>query len=612
MKFYRERKMNKKKNFKEISAKLDSIIPSGVRVENKNREKFANAMTKKAGLSYDTAYEMSRVPLNYQDPLYDSILVQFQGYSLEEKNRRFRHYYKYNPILSNCVDIHSTFPLSDFELQAEDEEIKNYYNFLSRDKYNLLAMAEYILRDKTLLGEAFYIGNWDEENLEWKDWVQYPPEYIDITTIPGSSEKVFTVKPDPEIKKINQENTEASKILEDILRTNNRRYYEAAMKEQNYDVAEDRLIYVANKTNGYTKRGYALTERAVQDLLYESQIRTLQHTFVQRHLFPIKVFKLGSKELGWIPSKKHFENFKKLLIQAASDPDFNLIYHFGLEVEYIGTKDKIENLIPHFDWCAKRIMNAFFCNDTLINGETPGYAGQTANMKMLMMRFNTAREDLQKEFRNKIFFRIAKMQGFVKQTDGEIKKAVKVKSKNFSYKKYILPEFLWRRQNLLNNTQEQQFIMNLYQNDDIPFSIVADMFNLDTDMVKAYRKKDQGTYSNKITREIIDQTVKESPELSLKYVMGEDPIEIMKQKLSADKEVEKQEAMEKEMDMNGQSDFAGGGDIGSFDSGAPLDLGSDDVSSDTSTEEAPIEEGPTEGEGSETLPDSGGEPSPLE
>lgn len=595
--------MSKKEYFKNIAAKLNDAIPEGVQIENPLREKYAKAMQKKAsGLTYEAAYEMSRTPLNYQDPLYDSQLVMFPEYNLEEANKRYRHFYKFNPILGSCVDIHATFPLSDFELQAEDDEIKEYYNFLSRDKYNILAMSEYALRDKALLGEAFFIGNWDDDNFEWKEWVQYPPEFINITNIPGSSQKVFTVKPDPEIERISKENTEASSILQKILSEINPEYYEAAMNKENYNIPETRLIYVSNKTDGYTKRGFPLTKRALADLLYETNIRTLQHTFVQRHLFPIKVFKLGSKELGWVPSKKHFENFKKLLVQAASDPDFNLIYHFGLEVEYIGTKDKIENLIPHFEFVAKRIMNAFFVNDTLINGETPGYAGQTANMKMLMHRFNTAREDLQREYRNKIFFPIAKKQEFVKQTSGEIQKAVKVKSKNFSYKKYILPEFLWRRQNLLNNTQEQQFLMNLYNSDDIPFSIVADMFGLDTKMIKQYRKKDQGTYSNKITREIIDQTVKEDPSLSLKYISGEDPIEIMKEKMKANKKLEEQEQMDSETGINDST-----GDLEGFDSGAPIDLG---TSEEGSSEEI-LEEGPTEGEGGETLPETGGEESPL-
>lgn len=602
--------MPKEEYYKKIAAKLDNALIDGIAIPSEQRVKYAQAFAKKANISYDDAYNMTRVPLYFQDPLWDSQESFFDSYSLEEQNRRYRHWDKTHPIFSSCVDIHSTFPITDFELQAEDDEVKEYYNYLAHDRYDLVNMSTFALHDRTLLGESFFIGNWDEENLEWKEWVQYPPEFIEITNIPGTSERVFTIKPDPELKKIQEQSTEASEILQEILEHTNNQYYKTAMQGENYNVPEDRLMYVSNKTSAYAKRGTPIARRAVADLLYESQIRTLQHTFVQRHLFPIKVFKLGSKELGWIPSKKHFENFKKLLVQAAADPDFNLIYHFGLEVEYIGTKDKIENLIPHFEFTAKRIMNAFFVNDTLINGETPGYAGQTANIKMLMHRFNTCREELQKEYRNKMFFPIAKRQGLIRQTKGEQNKATKVKSNSFAYKKYILPEFMWRRQNLLNNTQEQQFLLNLYNSDDIPFSVIADMFGLDQNILKQYRKRDQGTYSNKITREIIDQTVKEDPALSLKYISGEDPIAIMAEKLKQNKALQDQEQMDRDNrdsgDMTGAPSDMGGGASVPFDSGAPIDLGGEEPPTETGEEnaETPLEEGPTEGEGGETLPNT--------
>ena len=162
-----------------------------------------------------------------------------------------------------------------------------------------------------------------------------------------------------------QENTHAAKVLAENLSKTDSKYYEAALNEEPYDIPDARIMYLANQVDGYSKRGYPLTKRALADLMYEQEIRTLQHTFVQRHLFPIKIFKLGSESLGWVPSQKHFQQFKKLLIQAAGDPDMSLIYHFGLQVDYVGTKDKIENLLPHFEWTTKRIMQAFFMNEAL-------------------------------------------------------------------------------------------------------------------------------------------------------------------------------------------------------------------------------------------------------
>ena len=548
---------------------------------------------KKADLAVDASMQYGRVPLFWQDPLYDSQLVMFPEYNLPEANKRYRHYYKFNPILSSCVDAHATFPLSDFQIMCPNEEVREYYQFTS-DRLDLLSLAECSLRDVALLGESVFLGNWDNANLEWEEWVQYPPEFVEITTIPGSNKKVFTIKPDPEIQRILEENTDASNLLASTLQKYDKKYYKAAVNNEPYDIPDARVMYLMNQTDGYSKRGYPLTKRALPDLMYEQQLRTLQHTFVQRHLFPIKIFKLGSESMGWVPSQKHFQQFKKLLIQAAGDPDMSLIYHFGLQVDYVGTKDKIENLIPHFDWTTKRIMQAFFMNEALMNGDT-SYAGQTANTRLLMHRFMTKRTKLENLFINKIFLPIARQQQLINQTLGEKKKCTLVKSKRFANNNYYLPTFMWQKQNLLNSQSERQFLMQLYEKDAIPWGIIRDVFGLDQKVIDYYRKEDQGTMSNELTREIVDQTVKDDPSLSLKYALGEDPIEILKQKL------EQQKVMQQtEEGLENAPDTMGDEPMPNFDSSAPIDLG---PSSMESGEEPSLEEtGPSTGDEGATEP----------
>lgn len=550
-------------------------------------------LKKKANLATDTSMQYGRVPLFWQDPLYDSQLVMFPEYNLSEANKRYRHYYKFNPILSSCVDVHAQFPLSDFQIMCPNEEVREYYQFTA-DRLELLNLAECSLRDVALLGESVFLGNWDNANLEWEEWVQYPPEFVEITTIPGSNKRVFTIKPDPEIQRILEKNTDASNLLASTLQKYDKKYYTAAVNNEPYDIPDARVMYLANQVDGYSKRGYPLTKRALLDLMYEQELRTLQHTFVQRHLFPIKIFKLGSESMGWVPSQKHFQQFKKLLIQAAGDPDMSLIYHFGLQVDYVGTKDKIENLIPHFDWTTKRIMQAFFMNEALMNGDT-SYAGQTANTRLLMHRFMTKRVKLENLFINKIFLPIARQQQLINQTSGEQKKCTLIKSKRFANNNYLLPTFMWQKQNLLNSQSERQFLMQLYDKGAIPFQIIRDVFGLDQKVIDFYRKEEQGTIANELTREIIDQTVKDSPELSLKYALGQDPIELLKKKLEEQTILENTEKGLEDV-PNTTSDEP----MPNFDSSAPIDLG---PSSMESGEEPSLEEtGPSTGDESATEP----------
>lgn len=571
--------MSKKITASELK-KMDNFQPELIETGN---------FKKKANLAVDTSMQYGRVPLFWQDPLYDSQLVMFPEYNLPEANKRYRHYYKFNPILSSCVDAHATFPLSDFQIMCPNEEVREYYQFTA-DRLDLLSLAECSLRDVALLGESVFLGNWDNNNLEWEEWVQYPPEFVEITTIPGSNKRVFTIKPDPEIQRILEQNTDASNLLASTLQKYDKKYYTAAVNNEPYDIPDARVMYLMNQTDGYSKRGYPLTKRALPDLMYEQQLRTLQHTFVQRHLFPIKIFKLGSESMGWVPSQKHFQQFKKLLIQAAGDPDMSLIYHFGLQVDYVGTKDKIENLIPHFDWTTKRIMQAFFMNEALMNGDA-SYAGQTANTRLLMHRFMTKRTKLENLFINKIYLPIARQQQLINQTPGEQRKCTLVKSKRFANNNYYLPTFMWQKQNLLNSQSERQFLMQLYERDAIPWGIIRDVFGLDQKVIDYYRKEDQGTLSNELTREIVDQTVKDSPELSLKYALGEDPIELLRNKLQQQTILEETE--NKLSDVNDDLDGTNNEPIPAFDSSAPIEL----ETSEQSGEEPSLEEqGPSTGD----------------
>ena len=62
--------------------------------------KTESPFKKKADLAEMAAEQGNRVPLYWQDPLYDSQLIMFPEYNLPEANKRYRQYYKFNPILS--------------------------------------------------------------------------------------------------------------------------------------------------------------------------------------------------------------------------------------------------------------------------------------------------------------------------------------------------------------------------------------------------------------------------------------------------------------------------------------------------------------------------------
>lgn len=202
----------------------------------------------------------------------------------------------------------------------------------------------------------------------------------------------------------------------------------------------------------------------------------------------------------------------------------------------------------------------------------------------------TKRTMLEQAFINKIYLPMARQQQLIKKTIDEKRTNTMVKSKRFANTRYYLPSFMWQKQNLLNSQAERQFLMQLFERDAIPWGIIRDVFGLDQKVIDYYRKEDQGTLSNELTREIVDQTVKDSPELSLKYALGDDPIELLRKKLKEDTIL-----TETEDKMSEQTEVADS--LGStpepFDSSAPIDLG---TSEQTGEEPNLSEKGPSTGE----------------
>jgi hypothetical protein len=235
---------------------------------------------------------------------------------------------------------------------------------------------------------------------------------------------------------------------------------------------------------------------ALKDLLYEDKLRLLQYTFIDRHTFPIKHWKVGSKEKGWIPSAKHFKALETQLIQAMNDPDFNLITHPFVEVEFKSAVTMKEDLVKQFDFVHKRLMMALFVNDAMMSGESAPFASQAVSMKVVMHRYLMNRTLLENVIREKIFLPIAMHRNFVKRTEAELAHNVRTSTR------YILPKFFYTQKlNLMNNTAEQEMLIRLRDKMEIPFEIIADVFGWDQENIKSAFTREQHTALDPVWRE---------------------------------------------------------------------------------------------------------------
>lgn len=216
----------------------------------------------------------------------------------------------------------SQLPLSDFYLQCEDKAIERYWNDF-KDRSGLLDFMQKMLHDYWLLGEGIGLPVWDPHNFEFSHFNQYPPENVDIFRTYVTPTAFFMLKPDPDLqKKVNS----AADVDKTMLNMMDPAYVESLKEGKPFLLGSDkRVIYMARQTTKYRHRGVSVLSRCLKDLLYKDKLRLLQLTFVDRHMHPIKIFKLGSEQRGWIPNKKHFQRLQSLLTQACFSEDTEIL-----------------------------------------------------------------------------------------------------------------------------------------------------------------------------------------------------------------------------------------------------------------------------------------------
>ena len=532
---------------KELLKRLASIPPMGASIPmgspelrasvEANREAQANAalqgFTRQASNGLNTgaggAPGVQRAPLMYVDPMFDPILFLFPKDRIDEINKRLRHYYETDPIVGGAIDMHVAFPLSDFYLECEDPENQKYWNDW-KDRVGLLETMRCLVHDYWLLGEGVVLPVWDPYNFEFSHFNQYPPENVDIASTYVTPKKFFMLKPDPKlVEKVNSAN-EADKAMLQMMDTE---YVKSLQEGRPFFLgSDDKVMYLARLTTKYRSRGISLLSRALKDLLYKDKLRLLQLTFVDRHMFPLKIFKVGSESRGWIPSKSHFERLQAMLAQAANDPDFSLIWHFGLQVDYVGTKDKIMNLVPEFEWVEKQVMAAMFVNDEIIHGGIPSAVRDTVNMRTLMARYMDVREKIERMMVTHVFLPMARARGFYRKTaleqaktdsrimkvagqdlriegtnvpGGDMFRIANSRSGNLDLSAYDIPRPIWKKVNLVNNAAEQQLLMNLEGDGKVPLEMVLDMMGLDPKVVARKLKEQESTPFDPLYRQIRDE-----------------------------------------------------------------------------------------------------------
>lgn len=557
----------------EMAKRMSKVMPFS---PNAGFNKQANFVT-----GINSGSDFTNIPLLYTDPLYDPILFLFPKDRIEEINKRLRHYYETEPIVGSAIDLHTNLPISDFYLSCSKRENQVYWNNW-KDRVGLIESLRAMVYDYWLLGESIAIPSWDQFNMEISHFVQIPPENIDIYQSYVSPKKIFMLKPDGKLSEIvNSAEPESQAIVGAM----DPELVESIRKGVPYFLGtDDKVIYLARTTSKYRSRGVSILSRVVKDLLYKGKLRLLQLAFCDRHSRPLKIIKLGSESKGWLPSTSQFETFKQLFNSTINDPDPTLVWHFGISVDYVGTQEKIMNLIQEFDWIDKQVMAGLFVNEDMIYGNSPASVRDNISVRILMLRYNDLREKIERFLTTHVFLPMARARRMYKNEKlaKEMEKNMYVYASKHNKKiganpfennnifveansaygieAYDIPKPIWKKINVFNNTQEQQLILNLEEKGKLPFDIVLESLGFDPSIIAQKLKEQESTVFDPVFKQIREEMAK-SEEFREQVLNG---------KKYTEWNVPKAKTNKTSQPGSGSSPF---GDSGLSDLGSGLDLG---------------------------------------
>lgn len=362
------------------------------------------------------------------------------------------------------------------------------------------------IADGIVVHNSFHVGNWDDSKMEWEQFHQYPPENIEVHKIYAGSGVAYFLKPDEELRKMLNSQKEVDRAIVDLL-PNEFMEHIAAGKPIHLD--NNRVIHYANKSAGYLTRGESPLKAALKYLLAEDKLYMLMLVFIDRHMFPMKIWKIGSKEQKWLPSRKHFDMLKQKLIEAKGDPDYDLVYHAFLEMEYKTGATQHEDLIKWFDWTQKRILIALFANEAMFSEANP-YAKEAMSVKLIMHRYMLQRATVNSIISNKVWLPVAMKRNWVIRSTSEVDTNIANDKTHIpETKRYSIPKIFWRPSNLVSGMQEQEYLLKMRDKGDLPAEVIYDILGLDINKVKAAMQQEQHTQIDPLWRKAREELMKD-------------------------------------------------------------------------------------------------------
>lgn len=372
-------------------------------------------------------------------------------------NSIWREIYKRDPAIATATDMYAELPWSEFSLIGiDDPHVKRVYEEMF-NVLNLPAKLPAFTRDFLITGELVLHAIFDSTRGIWERIIPHNPDYIRVEGVGlAIDQPLLWLLPTPEIKRLLNSTDPFIRKLQEAIPPKILNSF-----RMNREVKLDELntTYIPRLNSSTDIRGTSLYSRLYRIVMYEDFIVNASLAVAQRNAVPLRIFKLGDPNSGWIPDEETEAAFAEMLSMAEADPLAAIIMHHNVSAELVGVTDRMLLISREWDFIERVKLLALGVSKSFLVGEA-SFASAVAGLQTLMERCEALRSRFEQDWIiKKLCEPIAQIHEFYRTTKAQLDHRIRVK-RPLDDAELIIPKIKWKKS--LESNQDVS-ILNIWR-----------------------------------------------------------------------------------------------------------------------------------------------------
>jgi hypothetical protein len=299
-------------------------------------------------------------------------------------NSMYRYYDSTDPIIQNAHRLHTEFPLSNMSLiDCGEPAIQRHFEEMWNDRIQGDTFLLQVGIEYNRMGNVITFGAWNETDYMWDKIAILNPDYVIIEDTWVAQRPLIKLRPDENLKKI--VSTQRPRALYQQLHPEIIRYVRMGMDIPLHPANTWHLTY--NRAP-YEIWGQPPIKALLKLLFYENKLMEAQTAIAYRHIVPITLVKVGHEQTGWLPEPSELQDVEEILAAREMDPNLAIIYHYGINIEYVGASGKILPVQQDLQRIDELKMMGLGISKAFLGGEGgPTYSNASVALAVLKQRY---------------------------------------------------------------------------------------------------------------------------------------------------------------------------------------------------------------------------------